>query len=479
MRLASALSSEPSALVSRDERLLLGDGRVGLLEALHDLELAVLEVALAARERRELALETLRLLRSCCSTARRSASRALRASTTATSDSMRDELGAQVVAGAEPRRELLRELLTAGQQLLHARRLRRVPAGVIGLADAGVELGDLDEAALVCGAGIHASNLPGPSTAERAPTSIQRSTLLRKARCMSVLRTKSVEQSIADTDEPEFRLKKSLSALDLTVFGIGVVIGAGIFTLTGRAAHEVAGPGDRHQLRRRGHRVRPRGAVLRGVRLHRAGLGIGLHVLVLVARRAVRLDHRMGPHPGDVPRRERRRAGLERVPRHAHGAARRADPRRRSGTAGPSTSWRSCSSCVLGGLMTFGIKESLRVNMVLVAREALHRPVRHRRRHPVHRSGQLVALRPAGGTDARRRRDSPSRCCSSSRASSRRPSASAASSRARRSSSSPTSASTSSRRRPRRPRTRSATCPSASSPRSRSAPSSTARSPSS
>lgn len=59
---------------------------------------------------------------------------------------------------------------------------------------------------------------------------------------MSVLRTKSVEQSIADTDEPEFRLKKSLTALDLTVFGIGVVIGAGIFTLTGRAAHEVAGP---------------------------------------------------------------------------------------------------------------------------------------------------------------------------------------------------------------------------------------------
>ena len=59
---------------------------------------------------------------------------------------------------------------------------------------------------------------------------------------MSVFRTKSVEQSIADTDEPEFRLKKSLTALDLVVFGVGVVIGAGIFTLTGRAAHEVAGP---------------------------------------------------------------------------------------------------------------------------------------------------------------------------------------------------------------------------------------------
>ncbi|MBF9335747.1 amino acid permease [Microbacterium lacticum] len=59
---------------------------------------------------------------------------------------------------------------------------------------------------------------------------------------MSVLRTKSVERSIADTEAPEFRLKKSLSALDLTIFGVGVVIGAGIFTLTGRAAHEVAGP---------------------------------------------------------------------------------------------------------------------------------------------------------------------------------------------------------------------------------------------
>ncbi|PPG52490.1 MULTISPECIES: amino acid permease [unclassified Rathayibacter] len=59
---------------------------------------------------------------------------------------------------------------------------------------------------------------------------------------MSLLRTKSVEQSIADTDEPEYKLKKSLTALDLTVFGVGVVIGAGIFTLTGRAAHDIAGP---------------------------------------------------------------------------------------------------------------------------------------------------------------------------------------------------------------------------------------------
>ena len=59
---------------------------------------------------------------------------------------------------------------------------------------------------------------------------------------MSVFRTKSVEQSIRDTDEPEYQLKKRLSALDLTVFGIGVIIGAGIFTVTGRAALTYAGP---------------------------------------------------------------------------------------------------------------------------------------------------------------------------------------------------------------------------------------------
>lgn len=60
---------------------------------------------------------------------------------------------------------------------------------------------------------------------------------------MSLFRTKSIEQSLRDTDEPEYKLKRSLTALDLTVFGIGVVIGAGIFTLTGQVAAEYAGPG--------------------------------------------------------------------------------------------------------------------------------------------------------------------------------------------------------------------------------------------
>ncbi|MBW3085101.1 putative amino acid permease YhdG [Austwickia sp. TVS 96-490-7B] len=59
---------------------------------------------------------------------------------------------------------------------------------------------------------------------------------------MSVLRTKTIEQSIAETDESEYQLKKRLTAVDLTIFGIGVIIGAGIFTLTGKAAHAYAGP---------------------------------------------------------------------------------------------------------------------------------------------------------------------------------------------------------------------------------------------
>ncbi|KPC91241.1 hypothetical protein ADL27_31415, partial [Streptomyces sp. NRRL F-6602] len=58
----------------------------------------------------------------------------------------------------------------------------------------------------------------------------------------SLFRTKSVEQSIRDTEEPETALKKSLSALDLTVFGVGVIIGTGIFVLTGKIAKETAGP---------------------------------------------------------------------------------------------------------------------------------------------------------------------------------------------------------------------------------------------
>ncbi|KAA2260941.1 amino acid permease [Solihabitans fulvus] len=55
-------------------------------------------------------------------------------------------------------------------------------------------------------------------------------------------RTKSIEQSIADTDEPETKLRKELTALDLTVFGVAVVVGAGIFTVAASTAGNISGP---------------------------------------------------------------------------------------------------------------------------------------------------------------------------------------------------------------------------------------------
>ncbi|MET8156879.1 amino acid permease [Sphaerisporangium sp. NPDC005289] len=58
---------------------------------------------------------------------------------------------------------------------------------------------------------------------------------------MSIFRTKSVERSIEDT-EGEHRLRRNLSALDLTVFGVGVIVGTGIFVLTGQVARDTAGP---------------------------------------------------------------------------------------------------------------------------------------------------------------------------------------------------------------------------------------------
>src|SRR4051812_3749203 len=59
---------------------------------------------------------------------------------------------------------------------------------------------------------------------------------------IDLLRTKTVEQSIADTEEGEHQLRKSLGPVQLTVFGVGVIIGTGIFVLTGEAAGAKAGP---------------------------------------------------------------------------------------------------------------------------------------------------------------------------------------------------------------------------------------------
>jgi APA family basic amino acid/polyamine antiporter len=56
-------------------------------------------------------------------------------------------------------------------------------------------------------------------------------------------RRKTVDESLAGTEEEGFQLRRELTALDITVLGIGVIIGAGIFVLTGNAAATEAGPG--------------------------------------------------------------------------------------------------------------------------------------------------------------------------------------------------------------------------------------------
>jgi basic amino acid/polyamine antiporter, APA family len=58
----------------------------------------------------------------------------------------------------------------------------------------------------------------------------------------SLLRTKSVSQCIEDTKDEHNGLRRTLGPVDLVVFGVGVIVGTGIFVLTGEAAGTLAGP---------------------------------------------------------------------------------------------------------------------------------------------------------------------------------------------------------------------------------------------
>jgi APA family basic amino acid/polyamine antiporter len=56
-----------------------------------------------------------------------------------------------------------------------------------------------------------------------------------------LFKKKSVEKIIADSEKGE-RLQRVLGPLALTLFGIGCIVGTGIFVLTGIAAHDKTGP---------------------------------------------------------------------------------------------------------------------------------------------------------------------------------------------------------------------------------------------
>src|SRR5687767_7696489 len=58
----------------------------------------------------------------------------------------------------------------------------------------------------------------------------------------NLLRTKSIEQLVGDAEHGGKALRRTLGPLDLTLLGIGAIIGTGIFVLTGTAAANQAGP---------------------------------------------------------------------------------------------------------------------------------------------------------------------------------------------------------------------------------------------
>ena len=58
----------------------------------------------------------------------------------------------------------------------------------------------------------------------------------------NLFKTKSIEQLVGDVEHGGKALRRSLSAFDLTLLGIGAIIGTGIFVLTGTAAANQAGP---------------------------------------------------------------------------------------------------------------------------------------------------------------------------------------------------------------------------------------------
>src|SRR6476619_6868109 len=58
----------------------------------------------------------------------------------------------------------------------------------------------------------------------------------------NILKTKSIEQLVGDVEHGAKALKRTLTAMDMTLLGIGAIIGTGIFVLTGTAAANQAGP---------------------------------------------------------------------------------------------------------------------------------------------------------------------------------------------------------------------------------------------
>ncbi len=96
---------------------------------------------------------------------------------------------------------------------------------------------------------------------------------------MSLFATKPIDAIIAEASESGgHTFKKTLTSLDLTMLGIGAIIGTGIFVLTGQAAGKHAGPAVIISMVLGGRGQRVRGALLFRICGQRADLRFGLRL---------------------------------------------------------------------------------------------------------------------------------------------------------------------------------------------------------
>src|SRR5499426_3462275 len=52
----------------------------------------------------------------------------------------------------------------------------------------------------------------------------------------SIFRTKSLDSILEEAEKPEYKLRRAIGPVQLTLLGIGAIIGAGIFATIGTAA---------------------------------------------------------------------------------------------------------------------------------------------------------------------------------------------------------------------------------------------------
>src|SRR5262245_26695977 len=114
----------------------------------------------------------------------------------------------------------------------------RFACSASGTAGAGLQIPSRTAARsfVMTGDHAHSSEMPDPRVAAPRGRSAGRGSLREQ-----LFARKSIEVLLAET-EGEHGLRKVLGPVSLTALGVGCIIGAGIFVLTGLAANQFAGP---------------------------------------------------------------------------------------------------------------------------------------------------------------------------------------------------------------------------------------------